>query len=370
MALPELLRGAEYYTVMAGKWHLGRTPKHAPVSRGFEKSNCLLGGGGNHYGYCPPCTKEDMANNFFLYDSNKDEFMEEDKFYGDVPEDWYSTDSWTTKLLDYLKEQPKDDDRPFFAYLAFQAPHFPLQVDKEYRDNYKGRYDAGPEAIRDERLDRLKKLGFFPDSLQAPPFHDYAKRKSNQDWHKRSEKARAHSARKMEVFAGMVENIDHNVGRVLNYLEETKQLDDTIVIFMSDNGAEGGELEAQGTFTKPLKKYYDNSLENLAEKDSYCWYGSRWAQVGSAPCKLFKMHTHQGGIRVVSLVHYPKWQERAGKICKEYCTVMDILPTMLELAQAPPQNGTYKGRTVEKVKGKSWVPTWRARRTRSTQTIQ
>ncbi len=160
----------------------------------------------------------------------------------------------------------------------------------------------------------------------------------------------------MEIYAGMVENMDWNIGRVLQHLETTGQLDNTIVFFMSDNGAEGAQLEAvpaHRSLMPGFQKYYNNALENLGAYDSYCWYGNRWAQVGTAPSKLYKFFSHQGGIRVCSLVRYPKWK-RQGEISHEYCTIMDILPTVLDLAQVPQPAEKYRGRRVEKILGRSW----------------
>lgn len=136
----------------------------------------------------------------------------------------------------------------------------------------------------------------------------YPHRMSNRLWEERDKVARERSARKMEIFAGMVENMDWNIGKVLDHLEATNQLDNTAIFLLSDNGAEGTMLEAapaNRNIMPGLTKYYDNSLDNLGEPNSYWWYGNRWAQVGTAPAKLYKFFTHQGGIRVCSLARYP-----------------------------------------------------------------
>ena len=161
VALPELLRDAGYLTLMSGKWHLGSTIETSPWARGFERSFALLPAGASHYGggstggFSPVPT---------LY-------TEDDRFVT-VGDDFYSSDFYTDTLLRYFRERrqdPEDDDRPFFAYLPFQAPHWPLQAPEESIASYRGRYDAGPDALREERLAALKRLGLCPPDVDAHP---------------------------------------------------------------------------------------------------------------------------------------------------------------------------------------------------------
>ncbi|SPO07567.1 related to Arylsulfatase [Cephalotrichum gorgonifer] len=356
VTMPELLRDAGYYNVMAGKWHLGATKAHSPKARGFEKSFTFLLGGGNHHGWEPTLKPEDYKYKPMIRGGRDGLYLDEDEWTTNLPEGYYSSDYFADRLVSYLKDRKADDERPFFAYLPFQAPHFPLQVSKEYIQKYHGRYDAGPERIREERIERLRNLGFIPRDAKPAVFQTYPKRMSNRDWEQRDDLARKRSARKMEVFAGMVERMDYNIGKVLEYLESTGQRDNTVIFFLSDNGAEGTQLEAapaNRNVIPGLVKYFDNSLENLGAPNSFCWYGNRWAQVGTAPSKLYKFFTHQGGIRVCSLVSYPKWK-RNGIVSHQYCTVMDILPTVLELAGVQHPGQEYKGKPIEGILGKSW----------------
>ncbi|KAI0015739.1 AtsA protein [Xylariomycetidae sp. FL0641] len=358
VTMPELLRDSGYYTVMSGKWHLGSTKEHSPKARGFERSFTMLLGGGNHHGWEPRLEPEDEKYKPMIRGGTQGMYMEEYDWVEKLPKDYYSSDYFTDRLLEYLKAQPEDDERPFFAYLPFQAPHFPLQVSKEYIERYRGRYDAGPEAIREERIEKLKDLGFIPRDAKPANFQSYPKRKANRPWTERDPVGRERSARKMEIFAGMVENMDWNIGRVLDHLSATGQLDNTAVFFLSDNGAEGTQLEAAPAARNVMPgfaKYFDNSLANLGAPDSYCWYGNRWAQVGTAPSKLYKFFTHQGGIRVCALARYPaRWARRRGEVSHAYCTIMDILPTILDLAGAAHPGTAYRGRAVEPMLGRSW----------------
>jgi arylsulfatase A-like enzyme len=357
VTLPELLRDAGYYNVMAGKWHLGATKEHSPKARGFEKSFTFLLGGANHHGWEPELAPEDIRFKPMIRGGTLGLYLDEDEWISELPEDYYSSDYFTDRLITYLKDRPADDKRPFFAYLPFQAPHFPLQVSKSYIDKYDGVYDCGPEVIREQRLQKLKDLGFIPQDIKPAKFSEYPHRMSNREWTQRDDLGRRRSARKMAVFAGMVERMDWNIGKVIGHLELTGEKDSTIIFFLSDNGAEGSQLEASPAnrnVMPVLAKHFDNSLNNLGAPNSFCWYGNRWAQVGTAPSRLYKFFTHQGGIRVCSLVNYPKWTKRNGNISHQYSTIMDIMPTILDLAGVQHPGPHYKGKTVETMVGKSW----------------
>lgn len=342
VALPELLRDAGYLTLMSGKWHLGATIETSPWARGFERSFALLPAGASHYG---------GGGGGFL--SVPTQYTEDDHFVT-VGEDFYSSDYYTDTLLRYLGERSPDDERPFFAYLPFQAPHWPLQAPDEFIATYRGRYDAGPDVLREERLAALKRLGLCPPDVEAHPVvADGAP-----EWDDMSDDERARSARSMEVYAGMVDRMDWNIGRVVDYLSETGELDNTVVIFLSDNGAEGAIVEAMPLrgpqIAAQIEKYCDNSLDNLGRPSSYIWYGPRWAQAATAPSRLHKAFTTEGGIRVVGFATWPGF-ERQGEIGTAFTTAMDIAPTVLELAGVEHPGASYRGRQVAPMQGRSMV---------------
>ena len=247
-ALPEILnqpdkdtgKGA-YKTILSGKWHLGLEKPYLPSDRGFERSWGLLPGAGNHYKYNPdvalgvPATKTLWSDNGLLFTID------------DLPDDFYSTDAFTDKLIEYLDEEDGNEganDRPFFAMLTLTAPHWPLQAPRHLIEKYKGKYDDGPAALRSERLKELHRQGLISDAAyeRAHPIIDTY---STGGWEKLSAEEKKRSSRTMEVYAAMVESIDQNVGRVLRHLEVKEQLDNTFVVFMSDNGAEGALLEGE-----------------------------------------------------------------------------------------------------------------------------
>jgi arylsulfatase A-like enzyme len=341
VTMTELLRDAGYQTLMSGKWHLGLTPETSPTARGFERSFSLLVGADNHYGRSPEAG---------MFPAGRAPYMEDGEYLAELPPDFYSSDGFTDKMLTYLAER-SSRDRPFFAYLAFSAPHWPLQAPMDLIAKYRGRYDAGPEALRDERVAALKSLGLVAATATPHPIVGSARA-----WDDLSVDEQAKSARTMEVYAAMVERMDQNVGRVVDYLSKTGELDNTVIVFMSDNGAEGALLEAVPVFGETLlahiDHHYDNSLENIGAANSFVWYGPLWAQAATAPSRLYKAFTSEGGIRVVAFVTGPQ-SIRQNAIGQAFCTVMDIAPTLLELAGVAHPGERYNGRAVAPLRGRS-----------------
>jgi arylsulfatase len=280
-------------------------------------------------------------------------YTEDDQFVT-VPDDFYSSDFYADTLLRYFRERT-DDEQPFFAYLPFQAPHWPLQAPAETVAKYRGRYDTGPDALREERLAALKRLGLCPADVVAHP----VVADGEPEWADMTADQRASSARAMEIYAAMVDRMDQNVGRVVDYLTETGELDNTVVVFMSDNGAEGAILESLpilgGAIAAEIEKNWDNSLDNAGAANSFIWYGPHWAQAATAPSRLHKAFTSEGGIRVVGFVTWPGFG-RQQQIGTAFSTVMDIAPTVLELAGVEHPGTEYRGRDVVPMRGRSLSP--------------
>jgi arylsulfatase A-like enzyme len=344
VALPELLRDGGYQTLMSGKWHLGDTIATSPWARGFERSFSLLPAGASHYG----------GGLFSRFATVETLYAEDDRLV-QVPEGFYSSDYFTDKLLQYFQQRSPDDDRPFFAYLPYQAPHWPLQAPDEDMAKYRGRYADGPDVLREARLKALKEFGLCgPDVAPHPVVADTQK-----EWADMAPEEQAVSARTMEVYAAMVERMDWNIGRVTDYLSRTGEFDNTVVIFLSDNGAEGAIVEAMplsGAYImEQVRLHYDNSLDNIGRPSSCIWYGPRWAQAATAPSRLHKAFTTEGGIRVVSFITWPGFR-RQGEIGTAFSTVMDVMPTLLELAGAAHPGASYQGRGIVPMRGRSLVP--------------
>ncbi|KAM3554334.1 hypothetical protein ARSEF4850_006504 [Beauveria asiatica] len=357
-ALPEILSDAGYLTIMSGKWHLGMTPDVSPSARGFKKSFGFLPGCGNHFNYEPQFdqTEDTMLLTSDGFWMENEENIDRKK---DLPDDFYSTNFFTEKLIDILANRTEaEKQKPFFSYLAYTAPHWPMQAPEEVIEKYRGKYDEGPDRLRLHRLEQLKKLGLVPSDVEAAPPVGF---ESGVKWDDLTDHERAISARKMEVYAAMVDLIDQNIGRVIDALEASGELDNTFILFMSDNGAEGSTLEAAPllssfkTLGELIAAHYDNSLENIGKQDSYVWYGSRWACAATAPSRGFKGWSTEGGIRCPCLVRFPPLRTAPNAISHAFTTVMDILPTVLELAQVQHPGASFRGRSVVIPRGKSWV---------------
>ncbi len=229
VTVPALLQDAGYFTCMAGKWHLGLEPRSNPAAKGFEKSFVMLEGAANHYSSLGALNQRPKS---VYTEDGKEAFW---------PEGAYSTDFYTDKILAYLKEA-KSKGKPFFAYAAYTSPHWPLQVDAKYSDKYKG-FDKGYEAQRAKNLEQLKRAGMVTGDIPLPAWH-----RGITAWDSLSADRKKWESRAMELYAGMVENLDvnigrmvenldENIGRIIRYLKQSGEYDNTLIVFVSDNGA-------------------------------------------------------------------------------------------------------------------------------------
>jgi len=341
VTVAELLRDAGYRTIISGKWHLGVEPAQDPARRGFEQSFALLQAGHNHFGK-PNLPPPEMGGVSYTENGKRVE----------LPKNFYSSDFFTDKLLEFLhsNEQAagKDKKQPFFAYLPFSAPHWPLQAPAEIIAKYKGRYDGGWDVLRRERLERQRRLGVLPANAEMSAPSTMA------DWNKLSPEEKQRQSRAMEIYAAMVDRMDWNIGRVLDHLRATGQLDNTVIVFFSDNGAEGGNAshELRMILGRGLKP---DPLEKMGSVDSLVSYGPNWAQAGTAPRRLYKAVTSEGGLVTPAIIRYPGFARQGGTVDAHFVTVMDLVPTFLELAGVQHPD-TYQGRAVAPLRGKSLVP--------------
>lgn len=321
-----------------------------PITEVSNKASfTLLPGAGNHYKY-------GLNSRVFLpwiYQENG-KLLD---VHEDIPEDFYSTKYFTDKFLDYLQHE-KRADRPFFGALTYTAPHWPLQAPKETIAKYKGKYSGGPLELRKRRLERARDLGIVPPDVVA----HLVETQREKSWNDLDEEARAYEGHIMEIYAAMVDELDKNIGRVITHLKATGEFDNTVIMFMSDNGAEGMLMEALPfggkTFGEKITKDYDNALENIGNPNSFVYYGDLWAQAATAPNYMYKMWATEGGINCPLIFHakhlVDKWIP--GQVIEEFTTVMDILPTILELAAIQHPGSKFQGRDIHEPRGISWVP--------------
>jgi arylsulfatase len=345
VTVASLLQDAGYHTVMAGKWELGDGPRSLPAARGFARSFVLHDTAAS---YWSDMRSARVGNGRASYTENGHEISE-------LPEDYYSTRFFTDFVIRNIDEQ-RADGRPFLAYLAFQAPHSPLAVPEEWRDRAEGRYDDGFDAVRGARLLRMKRKGLVKEDVQPypgiptiPAWKDLAKIQKRQQ------------SRKMEIYAAMVENLDFHVGRLLDHLREIGEYDDTLIVFLSDNGAEPGDRGPAGMDRRDREWYAqqfpEHDVESWGREGSFVEYGAAWAQVGMVPFRLFKGTQAEGGIRAPLIVSGPGVSTRrfgGQRISHAILHVADLMPTFLELAGVE-YPSSYRGRRLAPLTGRTLV---------------
>jgi len=345
VTLPQILKDSGYHTYMVGKWHLGKPPEHIPAARGFERDFSLLDGAGSYW---------DMTN--FTAANPRSVFTEDGHYLTRLPKGYYATKTFTDKLIGYI-EANHGDGKPFFAYYAAQAPHDPYHLPQAWRTRHVGEYDKGWDAVRQARLKKQIELGitpagtqlaermwFIPDPILLAPA------------------TRAILGKKMELYAGMVENLDFHVGRLIDYLKKIGEYDNTVFIVFGDNGAEGTDLFAMITGTPGTRnslfaatKWSNTDPNAWGDRGSYVAYGPMWAQVSMTPFSQYKGWVGEGGIRNGLIVSGPVVKRPKGSINHGVMHVADIMPTLLELAGASYPK-THDGHEVPALMGKSWIP--------------
>jgi arylsulfatase A-like enzyme len=368
-ALPEVLQAGGYHTYMAGKWHLGDDQETTPFARGFEETFALLPGGGSHWNDRRPLSPPQTMN-----------YSRNGQRVDSLPDNFYSTRYYTDILLEFL-EGNRGDGKPFLAYLSYTAPHDPLHAPQEYIDKYKGTYDSGWDELRQQRLLALKDLGIIQADIEPLPrlasinagwgelrrqrlqalkdrgiirddIEAFPRLASVKAWSDMAVDERLIAARDMEVYAAMVDYMDEQILRVIDYLKDIGEYENTMILFMSDNGANGAMPTAYPGQTQEYLDSFNNSLENRGLIDSYIETGPGWAQASMSPSRMFKGFTSEGGIRVPLIAKLPGTMSNAGTIGNSFVHVRDIMPTILDIT-AVPHTAEFDGRTVRPMQGQS-----------------
>jgi arylsulfatase len=353
--LAETLRSAGWHTLHAGKWHLGSGPAELPTARGFARSFGLMEAGHNHFG-------QDAGRGAT--------YVENGRPIDRLPADFYSSSAFADWLIREIGSAP--EGAPLFSYLAFTAPHWPLMAPAEAIAAQRGRYDAGWEVLRESRIARQRALGIVPADAPAAPLE----LPPGGQWDRLPPAARAAAARRMEIHAAMVTEMDRQVGRVVAALEAAGRWERTILFFMSDNGPDAIDLEraaaffaaahaGQQHFEAPLPGTptadapppnafaaavagADNRLENLGGASSWAAYGHGWAQAGNGLLKLWKAFPTEGGTRVPAILRVPGG--KSGRVAADL-DVRDLFPTLIDLAGLPPT-----APPTQQFAGRSWAP--------------
>ena len=329
LTLAEALKVNGYNTYMSGKWHVGGKPEVHPIKRGFDRYFGLIDGAGSYYK--PIAYRPNMAPVRWMLD-NKDFYPPDTGFY--------FTDAVADYALSFLKEE-KDTDKPFFLYLPFTAPHWPLHALPEDIAKYRGTYMKGWDAIREDRYQRMIKIGILDSSIKLSP-----KDTASPDWESLSQDEKDSWDLRMAVYAAMIDRMDQNIGRIVNYLTIKNQIENTLIVFLADNG---GCHEN----TRNMKSFLKTKGETGTE-DSFDAVEIPWANVSNTPFRMYKHWVHEGGIATAFIACLPGTISE-GKIVAETGHIIDIMPTFIELAGGKyPER--YKGNKIQPMEGISLMP--------------
>jgi arylsulfatase len=327
LTLAEVLTQNGYSTLMSGKWHLGKDSLAWPNQRGFEQFYGFIPGASNYF----DIGAYGKADPVVLIKNNKKEKLVAGE---------YLTNKITDNALQFLDDQNKTN-KPFFLYVAFNAPHWPLQALPEDIAKYKGRYDIGWDSLRQERLKRQRELGIL-----LPEQKISARDSEVPKWGNLTFDQKQLWKAKMEVYAAMIDRVDQSVGRLLAKLKELKKDENTLIVFISDNGAQGGYSNSR---TKPSR-----NSGPIGSPGSYDYQEQSWASVSNTPLRQYKNNMHEGGFSSPFIAWFPK-QIKGGSIVKGTAHLIDIAPTFYELSGAT-YPVTFNNVKSNPLAGKSLIP--------------
>ena len=326
ITIAEALKPAGYFTAMAGKWHVGDKPGQRPSQRGFDRFYGCPEGGGFYYKLKPGRTV--TLDNELIYSTEKQ-----------PPAGWYVTDAFTDHAIQFINEA-REAEKPFFLYLAHIAPHFPLQAPEEDIAKYRGKFRAGWDELRKQRFERQKQLG-----LAEPGWNLPARDPQVAAWAEMNDKQKRELDERMAIYAACVDRMDRGIGRIVDMLKKQDLLENTLILFLSDNGGspEGG---IHGKSDGP-------GAPGTADSDVLV--GRAWANLQNTPFRLHKSFSHEGGISTPLVAHWPAGIKQPGAITRATGHVVDLMPTFLDLTGAVyPEK--FKGKPILPLEGRSLAP--------------
>lgn len=343
ITVSSLLQRSGYRTYAVGKWHVGKETYNLPPARGFDRSLIQGDSGSDNW--------ETDQRYLALTDRV---YWFEDGQPAKMPKEFYSSRFYADKAIDYLRNDwattQAADRAPFFLYLALQANHIPLQAPPEFIERQRGRYDAGWKALRERRHAQTIELGLLPDETQLGNWPGL------EDWNALDPKRRAYETRRMEIYAGMAEALDYEIGRLRQAIRALGEDDNTIFVFLSDNGAEPSDPYEYLSGRLWLATQYTRDTDRLGEKGAYATIGRNWVSAAVSPLSTHKFYAGEGGLRVPLIIRAPiafADDRPRGQIASGFTHVTDITPTLLELAGVS-HPGTQSG--PEPMTGRSLLP--------------
>jgi len=334
-----LLEDAGYHTYLAGKWHLGAAPDKRPSRRGFERTVALMDSGADNWEQRPYLPIYAAAN----------WFADGERF--DLPDDFYSSRFLIDKTIEFISSN-LDDAKPFFAYVPFQAVHIPVQAPQQFIDRYEKVYRDGWDVLRERRGQGAVQVGLVPENAAK------VRMASTQDWDSLSDESKRYEAKRMAVYAGMIEAMDFHIGRLMDYLKKQGIYDNTIFIFTSDNGAEASGAQDPTSFANrrvASSLGYHVDYDRLGLRGSYNSISPSFASAAASPLAYYKFYTGEGGLRVPLIVSGDSLALN-NKLTHAFAWATDITPTILSLAGVEQPGARYGGRPVQPITGRDLSP--------------
>ncbi len=309
--LPKSFKESGYRTMMTGKWHLGFAKEQRPFARGFDNTWVLLDGGASHLDDMGPDGRHPKAS----FSANGVDAT--------IPADFYSSAFYTDKMMGFIGDK---QEQPFFAVLSYTAPHWPLMAPQASIAKYHGKYDAGYEVFQQQRLAKAKSLGVVSEKateLNALP--------GLKAWDQLNVDERKREQRVAEIYAAMIDDMDANLGRLIDHLKATGQFDNTLIFFMSDNGVEGATIERELRMLQGhVKNCCDQSYENMGKINSFTMLGPQWARAFVGGNRDYKARVTEGGIHVPAFMKLPG--DSQGSHSAQFMHVKDVIPTIMDIA--------------------------------------
>lgn len=335
VTIAEVLAAAGYHTIMTGKWHLGWRDEGCPTARGFQHFYGTRGYIDSYYTIVP-------RTEIYLNDKLVLPVSERPVHHLNPDQEWYTTDVFTDYALHFIDTVREQDDEPFFLYLAYNAPHFPLHAKPEDVEKYRGKYRDGWSTLRQRRYERLIQMGILDGSWPLSPL-------DVPQWESLTDRQREDLDFKMALFAAIVDRLDQNIGRVVERLQQIGELDNTLLLFVSDNGGtkETGLFGIKGD---------TNTVENhdqWGRKGGWSSsYGQGWANLSNVPFRLYKRFNHEGGISAPMIVHWPRGMTARGEVTHQVSHLIDIMATCIDVADAK-YPSEFNGHKIQPMEGKS-----------------
>lgn len=335
VTVASLLQARGYRTAITGKWNVGNEPENLPHRRGFDQSFVMGDTGSDNW---------EPEKRYLPHNAKVNWF--ENGLPPVLPKQFYTSTFFIDKAIEYIS-RGRDSGQPFFAYVGFQANHVPVQAPQSFIDKYKGRYDGGWTALREARRVKAIELGLVPKDTPMVTMN------TTKDWSALSDQDKRYQARLMEVYAAMADALDHEVGRLIAHLKSTGEFDNTVFVFLSDNGPEGSDYKEADLW---LRMNYTRDFDRLGGPGAYVVPGPSWSSASASPFNGFKFYASEGGVRSPLIISGASTRSSRNQVHAGLTHVTDIVPTLLDLAGVEHPGKRYQGQPIEGLTGRSLLP--------------